>query len=586
MAIIGQKDTSPKSRPSLSACMIVKNEEKFLPQCLKSIKDAVDEIIIVDTGSTDRTVEIAHSFGAKVYHHPWKNSFSEARNHSLHYATCDWVLQIDADETLELEDVPLLHDIISTCPYDAILVAIYSELPGCVSKHYFTRIFRRGKARYEGIVHNQLVFEGEVLPSEIKLRHYGYNLSEEDMKKKYKRTGDLLRQQLAENPKNIFALANLIRNYRNELDYEQVIAHGEKALATFGGQTEQHVRNQMQRIYVDYAYGLIRTQRWDKAEEICKTALKDNVDFLDVLFLMGGIYLEKRQFGDALNYFRKYLIAKEKDSKQPSANLLIVDTYDSEHRAYNNIGECYKNLGMPNEAEVAYKKALEIKNNEPLYCSNLVQLYISQNKLADAENTAVSLVKQGAANNLTLLLLGQVQIMREKPLEAIDTFQQLIQRDEKNVNACVLLANLLIQTNRTKEAESIIKRYHSLFPGHLGMQCLLERIKYLHGDKEGVKGFIKSQKESNPSDKGVFLELGDFCIEVEEYSTAIEFFEKYLKTSPPDAKVVANIALCYARLGKMEAAMLGFQTALQIDPACHSALKNLAVLKKNLAKKP
>ena len=87
-------------RPSLSACMIVKNEEKFLAQCLNSIKDAVDEIIIVDTGSTDKTVEIAQSFGAKVYHHPWRNSFSEARNHSLSYATCDWILQIDADEAL------------------------------------------------------------------------------------------------------------------------------------------------------------------------------------------------------------------------------------------------------------------------------------------------------------------------------------------------------------------------------------------------------------------------------------------------------------------------------------------------------
>ena len=73
--------------------MIVKNEEKFLAQCLKSIKDAVDEIIIVDTGSTDRTVEIAQSFGAKVYHHPWR-SFSEARNHSLSYATCDWILKL------------------------------------------------------------------------------------------------------------------------------------------------------------------------------------------------------------------------------------------------------------------------------------------------------------------------------------------------------------------------------------------------------------------------------------------------------------------------------------------------------------
>ena len=138
-------------RPTISACLIVKNEEKFLPQCLESIKNAVDEIIIVDTGSTDRTVEIAKSYGAKVYHHPWRNSFSEARNHSLSYATCDWILQIDADESLEQADIPLLHSLIRTDSHNAILVAIYSTLPGGQSKHYFTRVFRRGKARFEGL---------------------------------------------------------------------------------------------------------------------------------------------------------------------------------------------------------------------------------------------------------------------------------------------------------------------------------------------------------------------------------------------------------------------------------------------------
>ena len=66
-------------KPTLSLCMIVKNEEKFLPTCLESAKDYVDEIIIVDTGSTDKTVEIAERYNAKVYHHPWENSFQQGK---------------------------------------------------------------------------------------------------------------------------------------------------------------------------------------------------------------------------------------------------------------------------------------------------------------------------------------------------------------------------------------------------------------------------------------------------------------------------------------------------------------------------
>lgn len=100
MTKIPSNNTQKNKSSTLSVCLIVKNEEIFLSQCLESIKHAVDEIIIVDTDSTDSTVDVAESFGTKVYHHPWRNSSSEGRNYSLYYATCDWLFQIDADEVL------------------------------------------------------------------------------------------------------------------------------------------------------------------------------------------------------------------------------------------------------------------------------------------------------------------------------------------------------------------------------------------------------------------------------------------------------------------------------------------------------
>src|SRR6202035_889807 len=88
------------ARPLLSAAMIVRDEESHLPACLESIRPAVDEIVIVDTGSTDRTVEIARSFGARVQVHPWQGDFSQARNIALELAGGTWILYIDADERL------------------------------------------------------------------------------------------------------------------------------------------------------------------------------------------------------------------------------------------------------------------------------------------------------------------------------------------------------------------------------------------------------------------------------------------------------------------------------------------------------
>src|SRR3990172_5263948 len=92
--------TQGKILPTISLCMMVKNEEEMLPRCLESVKAWVDEIIIVDTGSCDGTLEIARGYTQKVYLHPWFDDFSGMRNITLSYATGDWILVLDADEEL------------------------------------------------------------------------------------------------------------------------------------------------------------------------------------------------------------------------------------------------------------------------------------------------------------------------------------------------------------------------------------------------------------------------------------------------------------------------------------------------------
>jgi glycosyltransferase involved in cell wall biosynthesis len=103
---------TPRDRPSVSLCMIVRNEEGHLPRCLASLKPLVDEMIVVDTGSTDATKEVADLFGARVFEYPWADDYAAARNHALSKATGAWILVMDADEVLAPQDHEKLWDAI------------------------------------------------------------------------------------------------------------------------------------------------------------------------------------------------------------------------------------------------------------------------------------------------------------------------------------------------------------------------------------------------------------------------------------------------------------------------------------------
>jgi tetratricopeptide (TPR) repeat protein len=218
-----------KKKATISCVMIVKNEEIFLEKCLLSVKNWVDEIIIVDTGSTDRTVEIAKRYTDKMYFHPWEDSFSKARNQALAYATCDWIFQIDADEELVQEDTHNLLDAVKNEELDAIMVQIVSKLREGKSEaiHSVERIFRNnGKIHYEGRVHNRLagIKHAKVYP--IRLIHYGYNQTQIHSKKKFDRTVSLLKMDLEDDPNNPKTYHYLSCSYLTQGMFQEALEAG------------------------------------------------------------------------------------------------------------------------------------------------------------------------------------------------------------------------------------------------------------------------------------------------------------------------------------------------------------------------
>ena len=204
----------------ISLCMIVKNEEKMLPGCLESVCDIVDEIIIVDTGSTDKTVEIAEKFGAKIYHFKWQDDFALARNESLKYATSQWILYLDADERLTEDSRKQIRTLLksasdTTGGYFCKIESEHYKLDGSTEKHIggYPRLFRNfvyPNIKFIGKVHEQIspsiiALNKNILMSDITIEHLGYNLSSEEMHQKVKRNYKILLDHIQEEPTNGYA---------------------------------------------------------------------------------------------------------------------------------------------------------------------------------------------------------------------------------------------------------------------------------------------------------------------------------------------------------------------------------------------
>ena len=176
-----------RSMTKLSLCMIVKNEEKNLTTCLESVQDIVDEMVVMDTGSTDKTVEIARKFGAKVPIFTWCNNFATARNAALNHVTGDWVLILDADEVFNQKIISQIREAIAD-KNNLVINLVRHEIGASQSPYSLvSRLFRKHPAvefsrPYHAIIDDSVT---ELLKREsqwkimelpaIAVFHYGYH---------------------------------------------------------------------------------------------------------------------------------------------------------------------------------------------------------------------------------------------------------------------------------------------------------------------------------------------------------------------------------------------------------------------------
>ena len=309
------KQARPATNLKLSLCMIVKDEEEMLPRCLAAVAPAVDEIVIVDTGSNDRTIEIAHSHGARVIEKEWTGSFSDARNVSFEAATGDWIIYLDADEVLVADDVKRLKALTGRTWREAFYLVETSytgELgDGAAITNNALRVFRnRPQYRFEGRLHEQIAHNlplyatGRIEQSSVRIEHYGYLGAVRDAKEKSRRNLNLLKAQQAESPSDAFLYFNLGTEYSVIGDHAAALAEFERAwnlVESQGQEDRDYVPALLQRLVT----ALRHTGRPAKAIARADQALERFPAFTDMVFAQGLAALALSREDDAIAYWQR-----------------------------------------------------------------------------------------------------------------------------------------------------------------------------------------------------------------------------------------------------------------------------------------
>ncbi len=385
---------------TISLCMIVKNEEKNLKACLESVKDIADEIIVVDTGSTDKTKQIAKKFNAKVLDFEWINDFAAARNESIRYATKDWILVLDADEILDEQNKKEVKELVKdnetdgfvflqkNYTNDAFIAGFNSEPLKFKKADYkgwfgtlIVRLFRNNRGfEFVGAVHETIDISirsknGKIRESKVEINNYG-NTNPEIVRKKTKFYLELAKKKVKQNPseRSYYELGVL---YKGEGDFENAGASFKKALE-FNQKDAKSL----------YELGIVSERKGNLAE-----AIKYYVDSVkikedaDTLYSLGLCYIKINILPEAAKALGKALLVNP-----------------NKYAIYNALGSVLEKMGDWDSAISTLRFGIKLN---PIYTVGYYNLGVVLDKRKDYENALKCYERAVELNHKNKDLIGK-----------------------------------------------------------------------------------------------------------------------------------------------------------------------------------
>ena len=413
--------------------MITKNEERYLEQCLRSVKDLVNEIILVDTGSSDRTVSIAQSFGAHVYSRPWDNDFSAPRNLSLAKATQSWILVLDADEVIDMSDHARLRQLAKdrSCCYALTQRHYTRETHLCNFRPvrgefprwekdaagYFdsncVRFFPNGCGiEFRGVVHElaeHSIYEMKRHTIEtpgILIHHFGHLKSRDQTSGKHELYTALGEKKTESEPASWKSFYEMAVQYQVNLDYTHSISAFQKCLEL----NPAHVD-----AWVNMAQVLGEAGRYAECAASLGKAISLSPGHNEAWCNLGVVHMRARNYEKAARCFFK-----------------AIEINPENVNAWTNLADTMQSLGHIQEALRGYERVLQLTPRNPVAKAGQVGCLLLLGQPSQAELAAQEGLRHDPQHPRLNYLLGQVYRLTDRAREAIQHLEKFCQLEAQN----------------------------------------------------------------------------------------------------------------------------------------------------------
>ncbi|MDB9822551.1 glycosyltransferase [Deltaproteobacteria bacterium] len=551
------ENITPKNpiKGTISCCMIVKNEEQFLEKCLASVNDYVDEIIVVDTGSTDNTVEIAKRFTDKVYYHPWENSFSKARNQALQYATCEWIFQIDGDEKLMAGSGEKLRKAVrDVTDEDIIYVKILCSYANGskMSLHNFERLFRNnGVIHYEGAVHNRVVGGSKELYSEIELWHYGYDVEEDKAREKFERTTMLLKNEIEKNPENPLHHHYLSASYAARGMFEEAFDVAQRAIKLADTQNNKHPIYSWTHFIASMS--LFQMNNMEQAQEYAQLALSKYPDHMDSFYMLSVTVAEKGDWNDALAYGRTFLELLKKHQEDSGRTGLVLNNTMNEGPAVHMImGHSLHAKESYREMDDHYKQAYETTDDKWRVWYNIGTYHMDKSgDLKRAGGFLKQAVNEAPNEHDAWYMLAKFNNkcgLRKDELECLEKVVEIGTDDPFILNR---LISLYISENMLDKAMGIIDFHDDKVSLSGSLFCEMGGLYFEKGEMEPAIKCYMNALEKDPKLSEAWSSLGEITLNLGRLEDSKLFFKKALTIKNADIGIMLTLCDIYLREGDL-----------------------------------